>query len=175
MASKRSAADMEEPCGQASSSSGDRPMTRDDVEHLIRKEVKKALTEAMEAARQTTRIEVVFDPKCEDPELEEIGHKLVGDEGKRIIQEKGLLPISHFLKVALSAQKCCQASFTHAFTMAMKARKIRECHEQNTKVYLQQSFQMWRPAYMREDRPLMEAVFEEMQDKLASIHERHSK
>ena len=94
MASKRSAADMEEPCGQASSSSGDRPMTRDDVEHLIRKEVKKALTEAMEAARQTTRIEVVFDPKCEDPELEEIGHKLVGDEGKRIIQERAYCPLA---------------------------------------------------------------------------------
>ena len=136
MASKRSAADMEEPCGQASSSSGDRPMTRDDVEHLIRKEVKKALAEAMEAARQTTRIEVVFDPKCEDPELEEIGHKLVGDEGKRIIQEKGLLPISHFLKVALSAQKCCQGSFKHAFTMAMKARKIRECHEQLSLIHI---------------------------------------
>ena len=50
MAVKRSADDMEEPCGQASSSSGDRPITRDDVEHLIRKEVKKALAEAMAAA-----------------------------------------------------------------------------------------------------------------------------
>ena len=57
----------------------------------------------------------------------------------------------------------------------MKARKIRECHEKNTKVYLLPSFQMWRPAYMREDRPLMEAVFEEMQEDLTKIHGRHSK
>ena len=175
MAVKRSADDMEEPCGQASSSAGDKPMTRDDVEKIVRSEVKKALADAMEAARQRTRIEVVFDSKCEDPELDEIGHKLMGDEGKRIILEKGILPISHFLKVALSAQLCCKGQFTHAFTMAMKARKIRECHEKNTKVYLQESFNMWRPAYMREDRPLMEAVFEEMQDKLATIHDRHSK
>ena len=53
MAVKRSADDMEEPCREASSSSGDRPMTRDDVEHLIRKEVKKALAEAMEAAAKS--------------------------------------------------------------------------------------------------------------------------
>ena len=88
-------------------------MTRDDVKHIVQNEVKKALEEAMEAARKRTRIEVVFNPICEDPELEEIGHKLEGDEGKRIIQEQKFLPITHFLKVALQAQPCCKGSFTH--------------------------------------------------------------
>ena len=171
---KRPAANMEEPCGQPSSSSGGRPFTLEDIEPIIKREVKKALTTMMDEARKTARIEVVFNPVCEDPELEELGHKLEGEEGKRIIQEKGFMPITHFLKVALQAQSCCKGSFTHYFTREMKARKIRECREQNTKVYLKKEFGMWRPAYMQDDRPLMETVFDEMQDKLASIHERHS-
>ena len=76
MASKRSAADMEEPCGQASSSARVHALTVEDIEPIIIREVKKAFAAAMEEARKTTRIEVVFIPKCEDPELEEIGQKL---------------------------------------------------------------------------------------------------
>jgi len=174
MDSKRCAANMEEPCGQPSSNSGDRPFTLGDIEPIIKREVKKALTAMMDEARKTARIEVVFNPICEDPELEEIGHKLEGEEGKRIIQERGILPISHFLKVALQAQQCCKGSFTHYFTREIKARKIRECSESDTKVYLKKEFAMWRPAYMNDDRPLMEAVFDEMQGKLASIHAHHA-
>jgi hypothetical protein len=173
MALKRSADDMEEPRGQLSSSSTDKPLTLQDIEPIIKREVKKALVAMMEEARKTTRIEVLFNPRCEDPELEEISHKLEGEDGKRIIQELGLLPITHFLKVALSEQQCCKGPFTHAFTRAMKTRKISECHEKNTKAYVKEQYQMWRIAYMREDRPLMEAVFEEMQETLASIHQRH--
>lgn len=175
MASKRSAADMEEPCGQPSSSSRDRPLTLEDIEPIIKREVKNALTAMMDEARKTARIEVVFNPVCEDPELEEFGHKLEGEEGKRMIKEKGFLPITHFLKVALQAQQCCKGSFTHYFTREMKARKIRECREQKKKVYLKKEFGMWRPAYMEEDRALMETVFDEMQGKLASIHAHHAK
>ena len=165
---------MEEPCGQPSSSSRDRSFTVEDIEPIIKREVKKALTAMMDEARKTARIEVVFNPICEDPELEEIGHKLEGEEGKRIIQEKGFLPITHFLKVALQAQQCCKGSFAHYFTREVKARNIRECREHETKVYLKKEFGMRRPAYMQEDRPLMEAVFDESQGKLASIHAHHS-
>ena len=112
MTVKRSADDMEEPCGQASSSSGDRPMTRDDVEHLIRKEVKKALAEAMDAARQTTRIEVVFDPKCEDPELEEIGHKLVGTKGNASSRKRAFYPSATSSKW-LFRRKCVAKGNSH--------------------------------------------------------------
>ena len=173
MDSKRSAADMEEPCGQPLASPGDKPLTVDDIEPIIRREVKRALTAIMEEARKTTRIEVLFNPKCEDPELEDIGHRLEGEEGKRIIQEKGLLPITHFLKAPLSQQQCCKGQFQYKFTRVVKARKILECREGNKKVYLHFQHQMWRPAYMQEDRALMEKVFEEMQDTLASIHQRH--
>ena len=173
MASKRSAADMEESCGQASSSTADNHLTLKDIEPIIQREVKKALTAAMAEARKTARIEVIFTPKCEDPELEEIGQKLEGEDGRRIMQEKGLLPISHFLKTT-PVQKCCKGAFTYAFTKAMKVRKISECREQNKKAFLRDQLQMWRIAYMREDRALMEKVFEEMQDTLAIIHERHA-
>jgi hypothetical protein len=173
MPSKRSAADMEEPCGEPSRSSGDAPLTREDISQIIQDEVKKALQAAMAAARLTTRIEVIFNAICEDPELEEIGIKLQGDEGKKICAEKGYIATSHFLK-QMRVAKCCKGAFTLAFTKELRARKIRECREQKTKVYLLEVFNMWRPAYMVEDRPLMETTFEDMQERLEDIHKRHA-
>ena len=173
MALKRSAADMEEPCGEPSSGSGDVPLTRDDVSEIIRLEVKKALREAMEAARRTAPIEVIFNPVYEDPELEEISIKLQGDEGKKIMKEKGHTCTSHFLK-QMRLAKCCKGAFSHAFAKELRARKIRECREQKTKVYTHETFKVWRPAYMAEDRPLMETTFEDMQGRLKEIHKRHA-
>ena len=173
MASKRSAADMEEPCGEPSRSSGDTPLTREDISQIIQDEVKKALQAAMAAARLTTRIEVIFNAICEDPELEEIGIKLQGDEGKKIMKEKGHTFTSHFLK-QMRVAKCCKGAFGLAFTKELRVRKIRECREQKTKVYLHEVFNMWRPAYMAEDRPLMETTFEDMQERLECIHKRHA-
>ena len=129
--------------------------------NLVSKEdLNAAFEDTLVKARETMRIDHTrgVNPKS-SAELEKLGIRLEGEEGKRIIEEQMMLPVSDFLKGNVPKDKKVSVSW---FARKLKARKLQQCATDGTKPYLQHHMGEFRIAYMEADRPLMQIVLAQM-------------
>ena len=151
--------------------SGSSPISLDNVRAMISEAIKdmnlvskedltKAFEDTLVKARETMRIDHTrgVNPKS-SAELEKLGIRLEGDEGKRIITEQMMLPVSDFLRDNVPKDKKVSVSW---FARKLKARKLQKCATDGTKPYLQHHMGEFRIAYMEADRPLMQTVLAQM-------------
>jgi len=141
---------------------------------LIQEEVESALQKAIKAARATCRIDFCRGVSKNGRDLREIGILLEGDEGRRIIEEEGMIAVTVFLRQSLPAERQKFVKhFTHSFSKALKAKKLEQCLVDNTKPYLQEHMGEARIAYMEADRELMASVLQANDAVFQRIESRH--
>jgi hypothetical protein len=160
-----------EASGESNGGSGSSAISLDSIKAMISEAIKDmnlvskedlnaAFDDTLVKARETMRIDHTrgVTPKS-SAELEKLGIRLEGEEGKRIIEEQKMLPVSDFLKGNVPKDKKVSVSW---FARKLKARKLQQCATDGTKPYLQHHMGEFRIAYMEADRPLMQIVLAQM-------------